>query len=62
MENIYDKLLHLPLFQGVTHERLEEIIEKITGIVYLVMKIGQILLNEKIGIGIQQWGNQQMMH
>jgi hypothetical protein len=40
----------------------EEIIEKITGIVYLVMKIGQILLNEKIGIGIQQWGNQQMMH
>ena len=29
MENIYDKLLHLPLFQGVTHERLEEIIEKI---------------------------------
>ena len=29
MANIYDKLLHLPLFQGVTHERLEEIIEKI---------------------------------
>ncbi len=29
MDNIFDKLLHLPLFQGVTQERLEEVVEKI---------------------------------
>lgn len=29
MDNIFDKLLHLPLFQGVTQERLREVIEKI---------------------------------
>ena len=29
MDNIFDKLLHLPLFQGVTQERLRDVIEKI---------------------------------
>lgn len=29
MDNMFDKLLHLPLFQGISHERLEETIEKI---------------------------------
>ncbi|MBR6490073.1 MAG: Crp/Fnr family transcriptional regulator [Muribaculaceae bacterium] len=29
MDNIFDKLLHLPLFQGVSQERLEEIVAKI---------------------------------
>ena len=29
MENMFDKLLHLPLFQGVSHERLQETIEKV---------------------------------
>ncbi len=29
MENIFDKLLHLPLFQGVSQERLQETIEKV---------------------------------
>ena len=29
MENMFDKLLHLPLFQGVSHERLHEIVEKV---------------------------------
>ncbi len=29
MENIFDKLLHLPLFQGVSHERLQETVEKV---------------------------------
>lgn len=29
MDNMFDKLLHLPLFQGVSHERLQETIEKV---------------------------------
>jgi CRP-like cAMP-binding protein len=29
MENIFDKLLHLPLFQGVSQERLQETVEKV---------------------------------
>ena len=29
MDNMFDKLLHLPLFQGVSHERLSETIEKV---------------------------------
>lgn len=29
MDNIFDKLLHLPLFQGVSQERLAEIVAKI---------------------------------
>lgn len=29
MDNIFDKLLHLPLFQGVSQERLQETIEKV---------------------------------
>jgi len=29
MENIYNKLLHLPLFQGVSQERLQETVEKV---------------------------------
>jgi CRP-like cAMP-binding protein len=29
MENMFDKLLHLPLFQGVSHERIKETIEKV---------------------------------
>ncbi len=29
MDNMFDKLLHLPLFQGVSHERLSEIVEKV---------------------------------
>lgn len=29
MDNMFDKLLHLPLFQGVSRERLSEIIEKV---------------------------------
>ena len=29
MDNIFDKLLHLPLFQGVSQQRLQEVIEKV---------------------------------
>ena len=29
MENIFDKLLHLPLFQGVSQERLQDTVEKV---------------------------------
>ena len=29
MDNMFDKLLHLPLFQGVSHERLSETVEKV---------------------------------
>lgn len=29
MDNIFDKLLHLPLFQGITHEKLNEMVEKL---------------------------------
>jgi CRP-like cAMP-binding protein len=29
MDNIFDTLLHLPLFQGVSHERLRETVEKV---------------------------------
>lgn len=29
MTNMFDKLLHLPLFQGVSHERLSETVEKV---------------------------------
>lgn len=29
MENIFEKLLHLPLFQGVSQERLQETVEKV---------------------------------
>jgi len=29
MTNIFDTLLHLPLFQGVSHERLRETVEKV---------------------------------
>lgn len=44
MDNIFDKLLHLPLFQGVTQERLGEVIEKIP-FHFLKFKKGERILD-----------------
>ena len=44
MENIFDKLLHLPLFQGVSQERLQETVEKVP-FHFLKFKRGEKILS-----------------
>ena len=44
MENIFEKLLHLPLFQGVSQERLQETVEKVP-FHFLKFKKGEKILS-----------------